>query len=165
MRILALDQASLKTGAAFFEDTTLKGSTVLDYSKVKNAKLRNEKMVTEILEVIKELRPEVIVIEDVALQRNAAVLIMLARIQGAIIGYCFENQVTNVIYKPSEWRKMLDFKQGSKMKRADLKKQAIQFVKEHYDLDASEDEADAICIGCAFACAQEAIKAVVDDGE
>ena len=152
MKILAFDQASLKTGVAYFDDTTLLESFVIDFSKIKDTKQRIEQMVLTVLLAIKEKKPDVVVLEDVALQRNAAVLITLSRIQGAIIGHCFENGIINVIYKPSQWRSVLGFTQGGKVKRQDLKKQAIQFVETHYERSASEDEADAICIGCAFAC-------------
>lgn len=47
---------------------------------------------------------------------------------------------------------MLGFKQGRNIKRAQLKAQAQKFVKDHYDIEVTEDEADAICIGLAFAC-------------
>ena len=153
LKILAFDQASFKTGVAYFDGTTLLESAVIDYSKVKDTKQRVEQMILSVLLLIKEKCPDVVVIEDVALQRNAAVLIMLSRIQGAILGHCFEKGIVSVIYKPSQWRSMLGFIQGGKVKRADLKKQAMDFVMEHYGREVAEDEADAICIGCAFACA------------
>ena len=40
LKILAFDQASQKTGVAWFEDSTLLGYEVLDYSRVKDADLR-----------------------------------------------------------------------------------------------------------------------------
>ena len=155
MKILAFDQASVKTGVAWFEDTTLKGYLTIDLSKV-NKEEHTRIMILEMYKLIDEQKPDVIVFEDVAMQRNAASLILLTRLQGALLGYCFKNAITAVIYKPSVWRKMLHFVQGSKIKRKMLKDQAIAFVKQYYDIDVSEDEADAICIGCAYATVNEA---------
>jgi len=157
MKILAFDQASVKTGVAWFEDTTLLGFATIDLSKrEKEEHIRI--MILEMYKFIEEHKPDVIVFEDVAMQRNSATLILLTRIQGALLGYCFSHGITAVIYKPSVWRKMLHFTQGSKVKRQVLKQQAVAFVKKFYNTDANEDEADAICIGCAFACVQKEMK-------
>lgn len=152
MKILALDQASEKTGIAYFENSDLKDYGLINMSKV-HGDQRMSAMVLEIYKIIDEVAPEVVVLEDVAFQKNAASLILLARIQGAIIGYCLNKDIKTVIYKSSSWRKMLGFDQGKNVKRPALKKQAFDFVKEHYGLRVAEDEADAICIGCAWAVA------------
>ena len=54
--------------------------------------------------------------------------------------------------KASEWRKRVGIKGR---KRADVKKEAIEMVKELYGLDVSEDEAEAILFCRAFAMEQE----------
>ncbi|MEE1301656.1 MAG: hypothetical protein UHD64_02635, partial [Bacteroidales bacterium] len=54
------------------------------------------------------------------------------------------------ILPPSEWRSVLEFKQGSKVKREQLKEQSINYVKEHLGFDGfSEDRCEACCIGVA----------------
>ena len=108
--------------------------------------------------LIEEHKPDVIVFEDVAMQRNSATLILLTRIQGALLGYCFDHAITTVIYKPSVWRKMLHFTQGSKIKRNILKSQAVAFVKKYYGVEVNDDAADAICIGCAYANVLDALE-------
>lgn len=50
---------------------------------------------------------------------------------------------------PSAWRKLLGFVQGKDTTRSQLKKRAQEFVLQHYDVKATQDAADAICIGCA----------------
>ena len=69
---------------------------------------------------IKNNRPDLVVIEDVALQSSPKTLIQLAQLQGAIMGVCELNNIPYEIIKPSEWRKILGFKQG-RAKRAELK--------------------------------------------
>lgn len=156
MKILAFDQATIKTGVAWFEDTTLQGFELIDFHKIKDTKQRQQLMILKMYEKIRECNPDVIVFEDVAMQRSAGAVILLAQIQGSLLGYCLEHDIVGVIYKPSEWRKMLGFKQGSKVKREALKKQAVEYAKKYYGVDAGEDIADAICIGHAFGVAYKA---------
>ena len=56
------------------------------------------------------------------------------------------------VVKASEWRKRVGIKNR---KRADVKKEAIEMVKEIYGLDVSEDEAEAVLFARAFAMEQE----------
>lgn len=158
MKILAFDQATMKTGVAWFEDTTLKGFELIDFHKIKDAKQRQQLMILKMYEKIRECNPDVIVIEDVAMQRSAGAVILLAQIQGAVLGYCLEHEIACVIYKPAVWRKMLGFRQGSKVKREVLKQQAVDYAKHYYDVDAGEDISDAICIGHAFAMAYQKLE-------
>lgn len=98
---------------------------------------------------IKNNHPDLVVIEDVALQSSAKTVIQLAQLQGAIIGACEMFNVPYEILRPSEQRKILGFKQGRQVKRPELKQQAIDYVAEHYGENVSSDEADAMCIATA----------------
>lgn len=98
---------------------------------------------------IKNNHPDLVVIEDVALQASAKTVIQLAQLQGAIVGACDIFNVPYEIIKPSEQRKKLGFKQGRQIKRPELKQQAIDYVKTYYGEDVSSDEADAMCIATA----------------
>lgn len=109
---------------------------------------RNIQMRQMIQSRIKNNHPDLVVIEDVALQASAKTVIQLAQLQGAIVGACDIFNVPYEIIKPSEWRKILGFKQG-RVKRAELKQQAIDYVKTYYNEDVSSDEADAMCIATA----------------
>lgn len=158
MKILAFDQATEKTGVALFDDSTLNMYELIDLHREKNSEERKRKMILSVISVMQETNPDTVVIEDVSFQKNAASLIYLARLQGAIIGWCISNGKDVVIYKPTSWRKILNFKQGSAVKRSALKEQAQEFVKNYYGVEPSEDEADAIAIGCAYICASGLIK-------
>ncbi len=107
-------------------------------------------MIKRICGYIRKYAPDSVVIEDVALQSNAATLILLARLQGAIIGYCLVNNMPCAILKPPNWRKILGFNQGQGIKRNNLKKQAVNYVKSNYGLKLSVDVCEAVCIGDAF---------------
>ena len=91
----------------------------------------------------------VVYIEDTALQRNVKTLKELSQLQGVIIGYCIAQNIDIHTITPGEWRKQLGFKQGSGVKRQDLKKQCFRWVKENLGLEKPEDEVEAIGIGAA----------------
>ena len=150
MRILALDEATLKTGYAVFENDKMTEYGLLQKNKkdFADADTRCRAMALTMMVLIDEKKPDVVAIEDVALQKNAWVLIQLSRIQGEIIGYCDMNGIPIVILKPTQWRKAVGIKQGTKS-RSLLKKDAKDFVFDHFGITVTEDEADAICIACA----------------
>lgn len=110
---------------------------------------RNIQMRQMIQSRIKNNHPDLVVIEDVALQASAKTVIQLAQLQGAIVGACDIFNIPYEIIKPSEQRKKLGFKQGRQIKRPELKQQAIDYVKTYYGEDVSSDEADAMCIATA----------------
>ena len=112
---------------------------------------------------IKNNHPDLVVIEDVALQSSAKTVIQLAQLQGAIIGACEMFNIPYEILRPSEWRKTLGFKQGRQIKRPELKQQAIDYVAEHYGEVVSSDEADAMCIAKAAQLRLEQNKIIQED--
>lgn len=151
IQILALDQSSKRTGFAIFKDKKYKKSGLIDFDiKTLTSEERFNNMCKAICDLIDKTKPELVVMEDVAFQNNAAALIMLARLQGVIIAKCLFGKIELYIYSPSTWRKDLGFNQGKGIKRNELKAQAIQYVKDVFGIDAEEDICEAICIGSAF---------------
>ena len=148
IKIIAFDQALGKTGVCTIDDNTVYHS-LIDVSKVKDVNERSIMMRQMIQSRIKNNHPDLVVIEDVALQSSAKTVIQLAQLQGAIIGACDIFGVPYEILKPTEWRKTLGFKQGRQVKRPELKQQAIDYVAELYGETVSSDEADAMCIAKA----------------
>ena len=145
IKILAFDQALIKTGVCTLDDGAVYHS-LIDLSKTKDPVERRAIMRQMIQSRIKTNNPDLVVI---ALQASAKTVIQLAQLQGAIIGACELFNIPYEIIKPTEWRKMLDFKQGRQVKRPELKQQAIDYVAEHYGENVSSDEADAMCIATA----------------
>ena len=148
IKILAFDQALIKTGVCTLDDGTVYHS-LIDLSKTKDPSERRAVMRQMIQSRIKNNHPDLVVIEDVALQSSAKTVIQLAQLQGAIIGACEIFNVPYEILRPSEQRKILGFKQGRQVKRPELKQQAIDYVADHYGEVVSSDEADAMCIAKA----------------
>lgn len=151
IKLLSLDQATAKTGIAIHCDDKLTLYDIINLEKEKvDISDRVYVMIARICRFIYKTKPDYVVFEDVAMQSNPATLILLSRLQGAIIGYCIMNNISYEILKPPNWRKMLGFKQGAGVKRPQLKKQAVEYVKGKYGLKLSEDICEAVCIGDAF---------------
>ena len=150
MKVLVFDQSTRKTGWAVFVGYELREHGLIDCDvKSVDPQERFEAMCRAVCNLIVRVKPEFVVLEGVAFQRNAATLIELAQLQGVIIGECYRGQIEFYIYPPSSWRKDLGFKQGN-LKRAELKVLSIQYVEENYGMKPEEDLAEAICIGTAF---------------
>lgn len=148
---MAYDQASGCTGVAVFNDKELIKYDVIDLKKIKNDKEKRFKtMAIKIYEYIINEKPNIVVFEDVSLQTNVSTLLLLAQIQGVIMNSCIVNNIPYKLYKPTSWRKILNFSQGRNIVRKQLKQQAVDFVKTKYNIVVKDDIADAICIGNAY---------------
>ena len=147
---MAIDQSTVKTGLAIFNDAKFIKYDLIDLHKEKDSIIRFTNMCNEICIWIKKLKPNMIVFEDVSLQVNVATLRLLAQLQGVIIGCCQLYGIPYVIYKPSQWRKVLKFQQGRGIERKFLKQQSKDYVKQYFSLEVNDDIADAICIGQAY---------------
>lgn len=101
IKILAFDQALIKTGVCTLDDGTVYHS-LIDLSKTKDPSERRAIMRQMIQSRIKNNHPDLVVIEDVALQSSAKTVIQLAQLQGAIIGACEMFNVPYEILRPSE---------------------------------------------------------------
>ena len=150
MKVLAFDQSTKVTGWSVFTEGAYVDSGVLDLSKNKNTEERSKQMGLEMCKVITDNKPDVVIIEEVAMQSNAQTLKLLARIQGVAIGFCAAHDIPLHILAPTKWRSTLQYKQGNKVKRDELKRQSFDYVREHFGFDHfSEDRCEAICINVA----------------
>lgn len=150
MRVVSFDQSTRCSGYAVFEDGKYVTSGVIDMNKSQlETDKRSFEMAKEIWKVIKKYNPQELVIENVQQQSSPSTVIVLARLAGMIIGYAEAHNVHVHILLPSQWRKALGYSQGAKVKRQELKKQSINYVKNNLGLDLSEDECEAIAEGIA----------------
>lgn len=147
MKVLAFDQSTRVTGWSLFIDGHYAKSGVINLSKIKNTDERSKQMGLAICEEISNNDPDMIIIEEVALQSNADTLKKLARIQGVAIGFAAAHNIELHILEPSKWRSKLNYRQGRSVKREELKQQSLDFVKNVLGLNIeSEDENEAIAI-------------------
>lgn len=150
MKVLSFDQSTRVSGWAYFEDGQYIESGIVDMNKSKlNTDERSFEMAKELWKVIKKYKPEHLILENVQQQSSVQTVIVLARLAGMIIGYAEAHNVHTHILLPSQWRKALGYSQGAKVKRQELKQQSIDYVKENFNLELIEDEAEAVAEGVA----------------
>lgn len=149
MRILAFDQASAVTGWALFVDGKLEQWGHIRVTAIKDANERHKQMDIRTVELLKDARPDFVVIEDMFLGKNVASLKIVSQSRGLIMGFCHCHDIEIALLMPTAWRRILNFVQGKDTTRSQLKKQAQTYVQDHFNLKATQDEADAICIGYA----------------
>lgn len=105
---------------------------------------RMNQMHEKISNLICNIKPDFIVFEDVQFQQNYGVFQQLSQLQGIVMALLFERNIGFQIVQPTKWKSCFGVKGR---KRVEQKANTIQMVKEKYNLDVSEDEADAIGIG------------------
>lgn len=150
MKMLALDQSTRVSGWAFFEDNQYVESGVVNLSKSElDTYERSFEMAKALWRIIKKYKPDNLIIEETQQQSNVQVVIVLARLQGMLIGYAEAHGVKTHIITPSSWRAALHYRQGKGIKREELKQQSLDYVKNKYGFSCSEDENEAIAIGDA----------------
>ena len=150
MRIISFDQASINTGWSLFDENGYIDSGVITKDKKTPIDKRVPQMAEAICSKIKSSNVDAVCIEGIQTQSNQRTVIDLARLQGGIMMYCEIKNIPLHILSPTEWRKVLEFRQGPKVPRAELKEQSMNYVKEHLGFDNfSEDRCEACCLGVA----------------
>ena len=153
-RVLALDAATVVTGFSLYDDHKLiaYGTHKVDSTlpTVERIKIIKKWLWDHILAV----KPDLVGIEDIQLQTfkqgqyQVAMYKTLAQLQGVLIDLLFENHIPCTLVTASSWRKTCNIHADTGREN---KKQATQEkVKEWYNIECSQDEADAICIGYYF---------------
>ena len=156
MDILALDLSSKSSGWACFDNGELVSHGCITSSSTDVIKRIH--IMTNGIKDILEKNPDIkkLIIEEVrpeggygvGNQRTHKVLMWLQAAVEFLIHDNFPKVKIEYIY-PSSWRATLGIKNGRGIKRTTLKQADIAFVKDKYNIDVNDDEADAICIGLA----------------
>ena len=154
MKVLAMDNATVVCGYSIYDGGNLVASGVLTANARKHIDERLLTLRSGILGLIDAYEIEHIVFEDTMLTQkghnNLQTFKKLCWLQGMIAAICFERNIGYSVYLPSEWRSKIGFLKGHSQKREDQKRLAIEYVKENYRKEVTDDEAEAICIGRAF---------------
>ena len=156
MTILALDLSTKSSGYACFKDGELTIHGCITSSSTDLIKrihimidnidniLQEHQDISEL--IIEEVRPEGGY--GVGNQKTHKALMYLQAAIEFLIHDKYPTIKIKYIY-PSSWRAALGIKNGRGIKRETLKEADIAFVKNKYNIDVNDDEADAICIGLA----------------
>lgn len=154
MTILSLDLSTKSSGWAIFQDGILIKSGCITSSSTDLLKRINV-MLDGLKIIVEEYKPNKVVAEEVRPEngmQNLKTHRALMWLQGgvALMLYAYNKKLEMDLIYPSSWRAAIGIKTGRGIKRTTLKEKDIQFVKENYNLDVNDDEADAICIGYSY---------------
>lgn len=153
MVFVALDQSSKISGYSIFKDNEL-----IKYGHISSAastpiEQRLLKLTCLLDELLEEYKFDKLIFEDIQEQGgNVKTFKVLAQVQGAILLWCAAHKIDCKAIFPTVWRKNLkdNYNLTFGKVRVDQKKTAIQFVKKYYNIEATEDECEAICIGTSL---------------
>lgn len=150
LRIISFDQSTRATGFCIMEMGT---ADIIESGVILPKK--NDETIDRIIYTIKRCLNLVrthevtfVFIEGVQVQKNPRVYEVLAKLAGSLEVMLYESGYLVNVVKASEWRKRVGIKSR---KRVDVKKEAIDMVREIYGIEASEDECEAILFCRAFA--------------
>lgn len=152
--LLALDQATSKTGYSIWENHQLVESGVLKASSKLCYEGRLTFMKNEILNLLYKFDIDKILIEGIQLEQledtskdiSVDTFRKLAHLQGILIQIFYEKEVDYEIISPSVWKSKIGI---FTQKRKEQKQFAKDYVQSNFKKVVSEDEADAICIGAS----------------
>ena len=142
MKILGLDTSTTSTGYCVMEDNKILAYGVIKPKKSLDVIDRIIYIENEIKSIIKAKSVEYVCIEDLVSFRNAYATKGLAGLLMHIQIELRKRDMLVITVRPSEWRKGI----VKGRIRQELKSSAIEYIKNKYDLEVNDDEADAICI-------------------
>lgn len=156
-RILALDAATGVTGYALYDNKVLVGFGTYKTTSTLPAINRINQVKSWLKAALRAWEPDFVGIENIQLQKYGAkatdvqvkTFQTLANLQGVLLDTIFEACIDHELVYPSEWRSYCGINDGDQHRDA-KKKQAQAKVKIWYNMDCTEDESDAICIGKYF---------------
>lgn len=148
MILFSIDQALGTSGWAQFDDNRLLdyGSFTIDSNQSIDERLMSFRDI--ICGMYRDKRFNEVVFEGIQYQNNAETYKKLAYVQAVLMMWCNDNEVPYTVIPPGVWRSELCCNFGRT--RKEQKQKAIEFVKETFAVDATSDEADAICMGWAY---------------
>lgn len=158
-RLLALDQATQISGWSLWD-----GDKLIKYGIFQATSKDTIERLSQIhfwlLNLILNFQPDVVILEDIQMQDfsgkakeekiskydtiGVTTFKSLAELLGVLQVTLKESKIDFKVISSQIWRKGVGIKGRT---RADRKRSAQHLVKEWYDINVTEDEADAICIG------------------
>lgn len=150
LKLIAFDQSTTATGWCVMK---MGDAKLLDYGVIKpdyrDATIdRVSYTIKRALNLVRTNEAAFVFIEGVQVQRNPRVYEVLAMLAGSMEVMLHESGYIVNVVKASEWRRRVGIKNR---KRAEVKKEAKELVKELYGIEPSEDECEAILFARAFA--------------
>ena len=154
MNIIALDMSTKSTGYAIYKHNKL---VQYNYITATSNDLFNRiKVMLNAINKLLEQNPdlEYVIMQQVRQEGfvNVKTYKALMYLQGCvqmIIHQKFKHLHTDFLY-PSSWRKVCKIKQGRGVQRKQQKQLDIEWVRQNFNIEVNDDEADAIGLGYAY---------------
>lgn len=148
MVILGIDSSTTSTGWAVIDTKFDNELRLIDYGVIKPKQDETIDRIiyisNELKEVLRNFRPEFVVIEEMNVTRNMKTIRALSGLITTIEVMLRNRQALYVKLTPSQWRSSVGIQ--CKNERNILKGASAEYVREHYNENVNDDEADAICI-------------------
>lgn len=149
-KLLALDQSSHITGWAVFD-----GDKLIAHGKISvddpDIGERLYKIKTQVIELIDKYKITEVVFEDIQLQTNVVQNVRTFKVLAEVFGVLYETftelELPNEAVLAASWKSTLGIRGTD---RATQKRNAAEYVANTYNIKATQDECDAICIGTHY---------------
>lgn len=142
LRFLAVDLATQKVGVSFARQGEIVASKLITADSG-GYRDRGHKIVSQIVEMLKKGKIDVLIIEDIYLGLNSNVLEVLAEVRGMLTWWCVELDVKIVSVSAMRWKNHFQMPTF----REEQKKFALEYYFRHTGLQAeSDDVADAFML-------------------
>lgn len=144
-RVLALDQATYKSGWSIFSDGKLLKYGTFE-TQLSDEIARDVMVKNWLISMVRNWKPDLVALEGIQFQQNMGVTTFetLARLQGILMASLHESETPYVICHTQSWRAHCGVKGRA---RADKKKSMQLLAKKWFNINVSNDCADAIGIG------------------
>lgn len=150
-KLLALDQSSLITGWAVFDNNKIQEYGKISLSSGTPVEKRLIQIKQQVSELIDKFKIDEVVLEDIQMQANVVNNVVtfktLAWVQSVILVLCAERGIPATLVLASSWKHTLGIKGAN---RAAQKKNAQEYVLNNYSIKTIQDTVDAICIGLHY---------------
>ena len=148
MVILGIDSSTTSTGWGVIDTKFESELRLVDYGSIKPPKVETIDRIIyitrELKRMLQDFKPELIVIEEMNVTRNMNTIRALVGLLTEIEVMLRNRQALYVKLTPSQWRSSVGIQ--CKNERNILKGASVEYVREHYNENVNDDEADAICI-------------------
>lgn len=160
MKILSIDQSTTHVGYCIWDNKNYIESGVFEISrptskkKTTKSKTKNKNIDEEyqyvykgfdfIVSLINKYQPDLIVMEEVFMGKNASVLKKLATLKGMVLGYCKALEINTSVVYPTTWKSFIKVHSERDKEKQDV----LNYFKILYKKEITkDDESDAIGIG------------------
>lgn len=142
-RVVAIDNATANVGVSIFDDDKLVYYHLYHYDGDTITRMVNNRRFIEEV-VIAQWQPDLIVLEDIQYQNNISTFKTLAMLLGSSLVSCAAKKTHTELVLSKVWRAHFMINGRG---RIEEKKQAIDKVKLMYQINVTDDVAEAILLG------------------